>query len=67
MPPIKTSCADHEGSGLVKFVEWTGTNFKPVTGFMTGDKELVRKMVTEGAEKYAAEKKLPIRDCSKEQ
>jgi len=67
MPPIKTSCADHEGSGLVKFVEWTGTNFKPVTGFMTGDKELVRKMVTEGADKYAADKKIPLRDCSKEQ
>ena len=24
-PPIKTSCADHEGSGMVKFQQWTAT------------------------------------------
>jgi branched-chain amino acid transport system substrate-binding protein len=50
----------------VKFQEWTGTGFKQVAPFMTGDKELIRKMVDEAASKYAAEKKLPIRDCSKE-
>ncbi len=31
-PPIKTSCADHEGSGMVKFQSWDGKAFKPVTG-----------------------------------
>ncbi len=65
-PPIKTSCADHEGSGKVKFQMWTGTGFKQVAPFMEGDREFVRKMVIEGANKYAAEKKIPIRDCSKE-
>jgi branched-chain amino acid transport system substrate-binding protein len=65
-PPIKTSCLDHEGSGMVKFQVWDGTAFKPVTGFMAGDRELVRKMVDESAGKYAAEKKIPLRDCSKE-
>ena len=29
-PPIKTSCADHEGSGMVKFQRWDGTGFKQV-------------------------------------
>ncbi|MFO1303312.1 MAG: ABC transporter substrate-binding protein [Burkholderiales bacterium] len=65
-PPIKTSCADHEGSGKVKFQQWTGSGFKQVAPFMEGDREFVRKMVVEGANKYAAEKKIPIRDCSKE-
>jgi branched-chain amino acid transport system substrate-binding protein len=65
-PAIKTSCADHEGSGKVKFQQWTGSGFKQVTPFMEGDRAMVRKMVDEAANKYAAEKKIPVRDCAKE-
>jgi branched-chain amino acid transport system substrate-binding protein len=64
-PPIKTSCLDHEGSGQVKFQTWDGKAFKPVTGFIKGDTETIRKMVDESAAKYAAEKKITPRDCSK--
>ena len=65
-PPVKTSCIDHEGSGMVKFQQWDGTGFKQVTPFMAGDRAMVRKMVEESAAKYAAEKKLTPRDCAKE-
>jgi hypothetical protein len=65
-PPIKTSCADHEGSGMVKFQRWDGTGFKQVTPFMAGDRDMVRKMVEESAAKYAVEKKIAPRDCAKE-
>ena len=65
-PPIKTSCADHEGSGMVKFQMWDGTGFKQVAPYMAGDRALVRKMVEETAAKYAAEKKITLRDCGKE-
>ena len=65
-PPIKTSCSDHEGSGMVKFQRWDGTGFKQVTPFMAGDRQLVRKMVEEAAGKYATEKKITVRDCAKE-
>jgi branched-chain amino acid transport system substrate-binding protein len=65
-PPIKTSCADHEGSGMVKFQMWDGNGFKQVTPFMAGDREMVRKMVEESAAKYAKEKNITPRDCSKE-
>ena len=65
-PPIKTSCADHEGSGMVKFQQWDGTGFKQVTPFMAGDRAMTRKMVEEQAAKYAAEKKITPRDCGKE-
>jgi branched-chain amino acid transport system substrate-binding protein len=65
-PPVKTSCLDHEGSGMVKFQQWDGKGFKALTPFMAGDRALVRKMVEESAAKYAAEKKITPRDCSKE-
>jgi branched-chain amino acid transport system substrate-binding protein len=65
-PPVKTSCADHEGSGMVKFEQWDGKEFKSLTPFMAGDRALTKKMVEEGAAKYAAEKKITLRDCSKE-
>jgi branched-chain amino acid transport system substrate-binding protein len=65
-PPIKTSCADHEGSGMVRFQQWDGKGFKALTPFMAGDKAFIRKMVDESAAKYAAEKKITPRDCSKE-
>jgi branched-chain amino acid transport system substrate-binding protein len=65
-PPVKTSCLDHEGSGMVRFQQWDGKEFKPVTPFMAGDRAMVRKMVEESAAKYAAEKKVTPRDCTKE-
>jgi len=65
-PAIKTSCNDHEGSGMVKFQRWDGNEFKQVAPFMAGDRQMVRKMVEEAAAKYATEKKLPVRDCTKE-
>jgi branched-chain amino acid transport system substrate-binding protein len=65
-PPIKTSCADHEGSGMVRFQQWDGKEFKALTPFMIGDRALVNKMVHESAAKYAAEKKITPRDCAKE-
>jgi len=33
---------------------------------MAGDRAMVRKMVEEVAGKYAADKKIAMRDCSKE-
>ncbi|HEY2864727.1 MAG TPA: ABC transporter substrate-binding protein [Casimicrobiaceae bacterium] len=65
-PPVKTSCVDHEGSGMVKFQEWDGKAFKTLTPFMAGDRALVHQMVEQGANKYGAEKKITPRDCSKE-
>jgi len=65
-PAIKTSCNDHEGSGMVKFQRWDGNEFKQVAPFMAGDRQMVRMMVEEAAAKYATEKKLPVRDCTKE-
>lgn len=67
MPTVKTSCLDHEGSGAVKVQRWDGKAWKAVTpNWVTGDRAMIRKMVEESAAKYAAEKKIAPRDCSKE-
>jgi branched-chain amino acid transport system substrate-binding protein len=56
-PTVKTSCQDHEGSGEAKVQQWDGSKWVPVTkGWISGDRALVRKMVEESSNKYAAEK-----------
>ncbi len=67
MPPVKTTCMDHEGSGAVKVQVWDGIKWKAITpNWIYGDIAFVRKMVEESAAKYASEKKITPRDCSKE-
>jgi branched-chain amino acid transport system substrate-binding protein len=66
-PPVKTSCLDHEGSSATKVQQWDGKKWKTITpNWLTGDKAMIRKMVEESAAKYAVEKKITPRDCSKE-
>lgn len=66
MPDMKVTCLDHEGSGKVKFQQWDGKQWKVITDWIDADKELVRPMIEESAAKYAKEKGITLRDCSKE-
>jgi branched-chain amino acid transport system substrate-binding protein len=66
MQPLKVSCMDHEGGGSVKFLQWDGTQWKVITDWITPDRELVRAMVEESAAKYAKEKNITPRDCTKD-
>ena len=45
MSPLEVSCADHEGGGKVKFLEWTGTQWKEVTDWIETDKSIVDPMI----------------------
>jgi branched-chain amino acid transport system substrate-binding protein len=66
MPPVKTTCLDHEGSGAVKVQVWDGSKWKAVTpNWVYGDVAFIRQMVEEKAAAYAVEKKITPRDCSK--
>jgi branched-chain amino acid transport system substrate-binding protein len=59
MPTVKTSCADHEGSGAVKVQKWNGKKWEPVTkDWIVGDRDMIQKMVQESSAKYAADKKI---------
>ncbi|WP_454624671.1 ABC transporter substrate-binding protein [Bradyrhizobium cenepequi] len=67
-PPMKTTCADHEGSGAAMVQQWNGTKFVPKSvGWITGDRALVHKLAEQSAAQYAAEKKITPRDCEKEE
>jgi branched-chain amino acid transport system substrate-binding protein len=66
LPPLATSCSNHEGSGKVKFQQWDGTKWNVITDWIDSDQELVRPMIEASAAKYAAEKGITPRDCSKE-
>jgi len=66
MQALKVSCMDHEGGGSVKFLQWDGEKWKPVTDWIASDQSIVRPMIEESAAKYAKEKGITPRDCSKE-
>ena len=66
MPPLKITCADHEGPGKVKFQQWDGSQWKVITDWIDSDRPLVRGMIEESAAAYAKEKGIKPRDCSKE-
>jgi branched-chain amino acid transport system substrate-binding protein len=67
LQPIKLSCEDHEGGGSVRFQQWDGEKWVLVSDWVAADRTLLRPIIEESARKYAQEKGIAIRDCSKEQ
>jgi branched-chain amino acid transport system substrate-binding protein len=61
--PITLSCRDHEGGGGVKFQQWDGKQWNPITDWIATDQALVRPLVEASAAKYAQEKGITPRDC----
>jgi branched-chain amino acid transport system substrate-binding protein len=57
---------DHEGGGPVKFSQWKGGKFVPITDWIETDQKIVRPMIEASAAQYAKEKNITLRDCSKE-
>jgi branched-chain amino acid transport system substrate-binding protein len=67
LQPIKFSCADHEGDARVARVhQWDGKAWKVISDWYKADDSVLAPMVKETAQKYAKEKGLTPRDCSKE-
>jgi len=66
MPPLRTSCADHQGSGVVRFMRWNGGRWHIITDWMAPmpeDRKLVRQKYTDSAMQYAREKGIKPRRC----
>jgi branched-chain amino acid transport system substrate-binding protein len=63
---IKLSCADHEGGGRIRFQQWDGEKWQLVSDWIAADRDLLRPIIEESAAKYAKEKGITPRDCSKE-
>jgi len=66
MGPLKASCVDHEGTRLARVHQWDGKEWKVISDYYTGDDGVLVPLVKDVASKYAAEKKITPRDCSKE-
>ncbi len=66
MQALKVSCTDHEGGGAVKFLQWDGKKWNPITDWIASDQSIVRPMIEASAAQYAKEKGITPRDCSKE-
>ncbi|MCB5187481.1 ABC transporter substrate-binding protein [Methylobacillus caricis] len=66
LQPIKLTCDDHEGGGAVKFQQWDGKQWKVISDWIQADRKLLRPLIEASAEKYAKEKNIKPRDCSKE-
>ncbi|MBL8258189.1 MAG: ABC transporter substrate-binding protein [Candidatus Competibacteraceae bacterium] len=66
LPPIKTSCANHEGSGMVKIQQWDGAKWTPISGWIEGNKDLIHPLFKASAQQYAKEKSIAPIDCAKE-
>ncbi len=66
MRPLKLSCTDHQGADLSRVQQWDGKEWKVISDYYTADRAVLDKLVAEQSAKYATEKKITPRDCSKE-
>jgi branched-chain amino acid transport system substrate-binding protein len=66
MTPVSTSCANHEGEAQAQIHTWDGKKWVVQPGVIHADNSILKPMIRSSAEKYAAEKKIPKRDCAKE-
>ncbi|MCX7366443.1 MAG: ABC transporter substrate-binding protein, partial [Alphaproteobacteria bacterium] len=64
--PLKVTCADHEGTRLSRVHQWDGKKWNVISDYYTGDDSVLAPLVKDVAGKYATEKKITPRDCSKE-
>lgn len=66
MKPLSTSCLDHEGSRQARLHTWDGKKWNYSSDWIEADDTIIKPMVKQFADKYAAEKKLTRRtaaDC----
>ncbi|WP_416234741.1 ABC transporter substrate-binding protein [Paucibacter sp. PLA-PC-4] len=66
MRPVSTSCVDHMGSAWARMQTWDGKKWAFSSDWYQADEMIMKPMVKQAADKYAAEKKLDRRtpaDC----
>ncbi len=64
--PLRLTCSDHEGGGAVRFQQWDGSKWNVISDWVQADRALLRPIIEESSHKYAKEKGITPRDCSKE-
>jgi branched-chain amino acid transport system substrate-binding protein len=66
MRPVKITCADHEGARDGRVQQWDGKAWKIISEWYTANADLNETLVKDVSAKYATDKKIEPRDCSKE-
>ena len=64
MKPLSTSCVDHEGSRQARLHTWDGKAWNYSSEWMEADDTIIKPLVKQFADKYAAEKKLTRRSAA---
>jgi branched-chain amino acid transport system substrate-binding protein len=63
---VTTSCADHEGSGLVFFLQWDGKGWQRISDWIEPARDVIRPALARAAEQEGKALRLKRRDCAKE-
>ncbi len=66
MQPVQTTCKDHQGAQKARIQTWDGTKWVLDATWYEADETIMKPMVANAAKRYAAEKKIEIRDCAKD-
>lgn len=66
MTPVSTSCADHVGGNEARVHTWDGKRWVYTSELMQADMQILKPMIDQAARRYAAEKKIEVRDCAKD-
>jgi len=66
MPPVTITCADHEGSGMLKFQQWDGAKWNTISDWIEPERARVRAKIEASSMAYAKEKGITPRDCARE-
>jgi branched-chain amino acid transport system substrate-binding protein len=66
LQPIQTTCKDHEGARRARIQTWDGTKWNVGNEWFEADEQIIKPLVNSSAKRYAAEKKVEIRDCAKD-
>ena len=66
LKPIRIACSDHEGAREARVQQWDGNGWKVISDWYTADESLIDPLVSDVSTKYATEKKIQPRDCTKE-
>ncbi len=61
--PVKITCANHEGPGLVAVQQWDGKKWSIVSKFYEPDRDVVNALIKEDSEKFAKENNIKVRTC----
>jgi branched-chain amino acid transport system substrate-binding protein len=59
--PIKVTWLDHVGGSSAKIQQWTGNEWKPLTDWIVGNRDLFHDVLEQKALDYAKEKSIAVR------